>query len=279
MSYNGIFAHGNDLQAAELNEVLKSLWNHISGLELSNNSVDADHDLDVAPGACMDSTRTYLMRLPTTMIKQLDIPWAVGSTLGGMLDGVAPVANTWYNVFLFRRDTDGVVDVGFTVLLDPTADLPSGYTAWRLIGSMKTDGTTPGNWLGFSNIGADFRWKSPILDINVITAPGVTPASLHVLRVPIGREIWSLTNYYNVKSATFVRMYISDSNVDDEPPSLTDNTPPLSTTISPVSGGPFILGKFSCLTNTSSEIRVRFSATSVTFRGSCLGWIDPERQG
>ena len=48
--------------------------------------------------------------------------------------------NTWYHVHLIKRPVTGVVDVLFS--LSATAPtLPTSYTIFRRIGSMRTDGS------------------------------------------------------------------------------------------------------------------------------------------
>ena len=39
------------------------LSKYITGLEISNNSSDSDHDIDIAPGLCKDSTDTKVLEL------------------------------------------------------------------------------------------------------------------------------------------------------------------------------------------------------------------------
>lgn len=131
-----------------------SVTGGIVGLVLSNDT-DTDHDIQVSAGACVDSTGTVHMQLATAMTKQIDAAWAVGDDAGGLFSG--SVANsTLYNVFLIRKDSDGSIDVGFDTSAT-AANIPSGYTYYRWIGYVLTDGSanirnfTMGNdWLVFN---------------------------------------------------------------------------------------------------------------------------------
>jgi hypothetical protein len=57
----------------------------INNLEISNNSTDPDHDIDIAAGSCFDSTKTILLELTSGLTKKLDEPWAVGDNAGGRI--------------------------------------------------------------------------------------------------------------------------------------------------------------------------------------------------
>jgi hypothetical protein len=122
--------------------------NMITGLVQSNNVTDADHDIDISTGRAMDSTNAYLMRLTSGLTKQIDASWASGSGNGGLFSGTV-ANNTWYGVFLIRKDSDGSLDAGFDIS-PVAANIPGGYTAYRRIGWVLTDGSA--NILGFTDI-------------------------------------------------------------------------------------------------------------------------------
>jgi hypothetical protein len=160
-------------ELADASDILDSLqvlfWpeNMITGYTLANNVTDADHDVDVSTGRAMDSTNSFLMRLTSGLIKQIDASWAVGTNAGGMFTGTV-ANNTWYAVFAIRADADGSVDVGFDVS-PVAANIPGGYTAFRRIGWVLTDGSA--NILSFSDIelagGSTYReWSSLSQSLN-----------------------------------------------------------------------------------------------------------------
>lgn len=118
-------------------EVLALAKSHMPGLMLSNNATDADHDIDIATGEAVDSTASYLLKLTTGLTKQIDAVWAAGTNVGGLFSG-AVAADTWYYVFLIRKDSDGSLDAGFDTDIS-AANIPAGYTAYRRIGAVLTD--------------------------------------------------------------------------------------------------------------------------------------------
>ena len=111
----------------------------IDGLVLSNNSGQPLDDVDIAAGICVDSTAVDALELTATMIKQIDAVWAAGSDAGGMFTGSVG-NNTWYHLFLIKDITTGIVDAGFDTSV-VAANIPSGYTLYRRIGSVLTDGS------------------------------------------------------------------------------------------------------------------------------------------
>lgn len=105
---------------------------HLYGLTLSNNSVDATNDLDIASGTCRDSTNQYNMDL-VAMTKRLDATWSAGNG-NGMRDTGAIANGTWH-IFVIKDIVNEIVDV--LASLSPTAPtLPVGYTVFRRIGSI-----------------------------------------------------------------------------------------------------------------------------------------------
>lgn len=123
----------------------QSLAGHINGLVISNNTTDANNDIDISIGTCADSTKAYLLHLTSGLTKQLDAAWAAGTNAGG-LDTGSKAASTWYYVWLIRKDSNAAIDALFSLsATSPT--MPSGYTGKRRLGSIRTDGSS--NLLGF----------------------------------------------------------------------------------------------------------------------------------
>lgn len=125
---------------------------NIIGFTMSNGT-DADHDIDIATGSCFDSAGVNPLISGTVVTKQIDADWVAGSDAGGLLDySVAPVAaNTIYDLYLLRKDSNGTVDAGFlsnSRSIGPY--LPSGYTSVRWIGYVYTDASA--NIVPFSQV-------------------------------------------------------------------------------------------------------------------------------
>lgn len=112
----------------------------IVGMVLSN-STDTDHDISISAGACMDSTGVYHMANASAVVKRLDAAWAAGTAAGGLLNGSISTG-TLYNIYALRKDADATADFGFLADGDAIATYkPAGYTYYRWVGFVVTDGS------------------------------------------------------------------------------------------------------------------------------------------
>lgn len=127
---------------------------YISGLDPSNNTIDPNHDIDISPGSCRDSTDEINIKNKSTIIKKLDATWTEGDSLGGLANGVSLTINTWYHIHALGK-TNGTFDfiydtsvIASNALSDP-AVISAGYTSFKWLGAILTDGSSniiPGNW-------------------------------------------------------------------------------------------------------------------------------------
>jgi hypothetical protein len=117
----------------------------ISGLAISNNGSDSDHDIDIATGECRSDDDTGNIILSTALTKRGDASFAEGDDQGGMDTG-SIAADTLYFVYAIGK-TDGTADVLFTVT-DGSPTMPSGFTLKRKIGILRTDASA--NFLAFT---------------------------------------------------------------------------------------------------------------------------------
>jgi len=224
---------GNDGQIPVVNVGSSAMvwWapaGHINGLVISNNVTDSANDIDIATGEATDSGAAYVMKLTSGLTKQIDFTWAAGTDAGGLFSG-SVAADTWYHVFLIRKDSDGSLDAGFDTSVT-AANIPAGYTAYRLIDSVLTDISS--NIIAFSNRecghAIEKLWLDPPLDINVGNAG--TAAVLRTLSVPPSYQTTAILNVYvsQVASGTY-DFYMSPTDVNDEQASPT--TAPLAMAI------------------------------------------------
>lgn len=151
---------------------------HINGLTLSNGT-DTDHDIDIAVGSAGEDGGDLLV-LGTTLTKQIDAAWDVGTDEGG-LDTGAVAGNTLYAVWLIKRSDTQVVDALFsTSFTAPT--MPADYDEKRLIGAVCTDSSS--NIIQFVQVGDYFRYTSEIIqDVSDSTLADAT-FETGVLSVP-----------------------------------------------------------------------------------------------
>lgn len=107
------------------------------GFRVSNNTADADHDLDIAEGACMSWDRSTWLA-GSAMTKRLDAAWASGSGNGGLDTGSMPTSGVLYLYAIFHPSS-GVDYIGSTTGPTTGPSLPSGYTKYAYLGGWPTD--------------------------------------------------------------------------------------------------------------------------------------------
>jgi len=144
---------------------------------IANNSSDANNDIDISSGWCLDSTKTIKINILESITKQLDDIFAPGTNQGG-LDADTKAVDTWYHVFLIAKE-DGTSDVLFsTSSTNPT--MPTDYIYKRRIGSIKTDGN--GDIIPFIQDGDKFWWSTLVRDVN--TNATTSSRTLYTISVP-----------------------------------------------------------------------------------------------
>ncbi len=270
-----IVADGTDWEGQLWSETFEKF---LTGLTTSNNVTDAEHDIDVSPGSCNDSTDAIRIVLPVTMTKRIDAIWAAGNGAGGLASGATLGASTWYHLFIVL--VDGTVDAMF----DSSPICANGVannevTNFRRIGSVLTDPSS--NIVKYFQFGDRF-----IFDVARQTISTVTATAANVtISAPLGVET-TLLVYAQLAlisaSGTGVVFYMSLTSPDY-------GTPTVSATQhqqAMANPGPALDG-WSCTlhevkTNTSSQIKARGFATVGTSLGSVMfnviGWIDTRNQ-
>lgn len=190
--------------------------NHISGLTLSNNATDADHDLDIAAGKCRSLADDANITI-AAITKRIDAAWAVGTGEGGLDTGTV-ANNTAYAVHAIRRSDTGVSDVLISASFSaPT--MPADYDQRRLIGFVRTDGSA--NIVAFTQVGDYFRYRvRPNAEVsdNTLTTDTFETATLIVppsSLVHINVEL----NNTGATDSTSHRYVIRPNGADDAPTS------------------------------------------------------------
>jgi len=141
---------------------------YINGFTLTYNSVNT---LGIAAGQAKDSTNNYTIA-PAALSKTTAASWFPGNN-GGMGTGLSVTASTWYHVFAIING--GNHDVYFDTSLT-AANKPAGTTAFRYIGSIKTDAS--GHILPFYQVGQRFSWVTPPSDLNNYTGNSIGTVTL-----------------------------------------------------------------------------------------------------
>jgi hypothetical protein len=252
------------LQAVQLGQIPPLMRNYIAGLTLSNDGTNPNTQIDFAPGVAVDSTNTYSMSLPAVMVKTLQTSgvWTAGTGNNGLFSG-AKAASTWYHCFLIRNGSTGAVDAGFDTSVT-AANIPSGWTAYRRIGSVLTDASN--NIRAFSQFGDEFIWTTPTLDVN---ATGVAVGTTnYAVTVPPGVVVKALIQGGASNSGGSITFHLNC-------PGFNDVASGLAPTGS--SGGANLFataGRAYVRTNTSQQIQANTSLSNTSYRFAAYGWID-----
>jgi hypothetical protein len=231
---------------------------YLAGLTLSTAGSSAT--FSVAAGSATDSTNVSTMALSSAYSKTTSA-WALGTGVGSLDTGTI-ANNTWYHVFEIQRPDTGVVDV--LISLSATAPtLPTNYTLFRRIGSMKTNGSA--QWVAFYQVGDKFT----IAPVANYSASGGIALTLQTFSVPIGAVVEPLFTVYlgggggggtevQFAPGNNVASYSSVKNVDN------------SVANAIVVGGPVLP------TNTAAQLYIGVALWSGSPAGNITtyGWID-----
>jgi len=229
------------------------------GLGLSNDVSSPTSNINIATGEITDTSASYIMKLTAPLIKQIDNPWVAGTNAGGRFTA-SLLNDTWYHVFLIKKDSDGTLDAGFDTSIT-AANIPAGYTAYARLGSVLTTSNVLAPILGFQQFKDTFLWNAPTLDHDaLITSTRV----LIPLQAPLDINTKCSFNAYTTNSSYAV--YFSNPDVDDLIGSTT--VAPLSSFSNTTSPGGDLL---EIITDTSSQIAARASA-SANLKISTIGW-------
>lgn len=246
--------------------------NYIDGLILSNG-IDSDHDINIAIGECRNTGDTENITADSAFVKQIDATWTVGTAAGGRAAGVSLSNTTWYHVFAIGKADDGGFDFGFDTdiaasnLLADAAVIAAGFTTYRRIGSVLTDGSA--NIIGFSQYGDEFLWDAPPLDIDT-SVQGASAIS-YALSTPLGVKCIAMQNFYIGGGVASVGIYVTSLDQDDQNPTVILGRISVwfeSGEANEVAGG------IRTRTNTSSQIRIRSTDAATDIDAATIGYID-----
>ena len=237
---------------------------YLFGLTLSNDGGTPNTVLDISAGSCADSTNAVKITLGA-FTKSTAGAWAAGSGGNGMGTALTIANSTWYHVFAIINA--GAADVYFDTSIT-AANKPASTTAWRYIGSIRTNGS--GNINPFTQNGDEFLWKTSIRDANAVV-PLTTAVSL-LLTVPTGRQFTALFRAFYA-DASVASSGILFTSLDELDQAAVGGNISLS---SPQANTDFgNAGEFCKRTNTAGQIRYRSSVTtSNMITIYTYGWID-----
>lgn len=239
------------------------LRGYIGGMTLSNDGVTPNTILDISAGVATDSTNTVQISL-AAITKTTGGAWVSGSGNAGMGSGLTIANNTWYHVFAIING--GNADAYFDT--DPgAANKPAGTTAFRRVGSFKTDGSA--HIRAFIQSG-DFFWKLETIDYNSTAAQAMT---LTAFDVPSGIVVQPILSVVFLTTAANANTAVTVAPAGNSA---------LFSTIHQLGNG----GATSALlgnqvigpnTNTSSQINLAVTITSGALTSGQIrsgGWVD-----
>lgn len=263
-------ANAMDLTVSQIQGMLGSTEGYIYGLTLSNDSVDATNDIDIAAGRATDNQSGIVMVLATALIKQLDAAWAVGTNQGCLDTGT--VGNNTYHLFLIQRSDTEVEDV-LCSLSATSPTMPANYDRKRRIGSIVR---SAGAILPFVQHGNYFDWASPVNDLNV-TSTGTT-AVTRTLTLPVGIKIRARFTFDIDDAGTSNVIFAYASSLDQT--DVAASTSAFNLFIGLGSATRNNSSELNVWTNTSAQIRTRASASApgIAQRITTLGWMDMRGQ-
>lgn len=246
------------------------LYAYLQGLETANGT-DADHDIDVDPGVCADSTSARMMTLEAAMTKRIDATWVAGTGNGGLASGATLSTNSSYHLFLV--DVNGVIDVMF----DSSVTCANGVANnsvdyFRRIASMTTDSSA--NIVPYIQKGDLFTLMSSVNNLdNTISE---TTALIDV-SVPEGISFLATIGSTAMIAAGSPFSYlVLDSPLTTEIPSPDDSNSTIFLTISALESASSV--QIQILTDTSARIRLKFSQSgspvNMYVAINTIGWED-----
>jgi hypothetical protein len=134
-----------------------------------------------------------IINLKTTIRKDLESVWAVGDNQGGRASTVALVDDTWYHLFVIKKNAPGpVVDAGFDTALNAVNLLAdSGYSYYRRVGSFYYVDSTSKVRQFVHDLNSDYFLHNPAaLDGNYSVSVTPTITSVALLKgVPLGLAV------------------------------------------------------------------------------------------
>lgn len=255
-------SHGLTNSTNDLQIDIATQRGYLTGLTLSTAGSSTTFGISV--GVAVDSTAADFMKL-TSAYTKTTASWAVGSGNGGLDTGTTlGAANTWYHVHLIKRVDTGVVDVLFS--LSATAPtMPTNYTLFRRIGSMKTDGSK--NWILFSQLGDEFLWDVPVVDIAAGTASSTTGVGV-TLTVPTGVQVIAALTLRADFVTSGNALIISSPDVANTAASATNNN------LYVTAGNTPTFNAVEVRSNTSAVVRQRSDNTNLQYGIVTKGWRD-----
>lgn len=242
--------------------IVSSAINYMSGLGISNNAGTPNTKVDVATGVAIDSTNVVLMTLGSTGTVDFGASGANGLDTGSL------ASSKWYAILLIYGSSGTAVMATLEAAgssISPT--MPSGYTKYRYIGSVYSNGST--HIAAFKQFGQRFFWSSAVQDYTA-TPVFNTPTVVTTL-TPLG-----------IVTFPWVQIVVNDTGAASATSFINvGNTSTVPYTRAPVIAQaqagtiPNYVHFESIPTNTSAQMEIVSGNSTTQVAWNTLGWIDP----
>lgn len=246
-------------------------WGQLSGCSIT---VASTTSFTVSSGQAASSDNTTLMTLASGLTKLTGGTWVAGNNQNGLDTGTINAA-TWYHVYVIFNPTTLVVDVLFSTNAT-TPSLPSGFTKFRRVGSLRTGGTTA--LFTIIQNGDRFDYNGPVNFLNNVT-PGVTTAQTVTPLCPLGVITEVIIESVIADATTSdAAIWISSLAQTDLAVASASGTISMATSLAAATTDTALDG-LRIVTNLLSQIRYRLSQTTTTVYMSATGYIDRRGRG
>lgn len=225
---------------------ISALPGYITGCMASNDATTPNSVLDISGCVATDSANAMTLN-GAAITKSTAGAWAAGTGHNGMGSGLTVAASTWYHVC--AAVISGAYDVFFDTAVACT-HTPTGTTATRRIGSIKTDASS--NIIGFVQYGQTNYWTTQVTDASSVAT--FTAPTLVALTVPPGLSVFPIVS---------IRTSIGASMWSGLYSTATNNVG---------ANGTPVFDQFA--TNTASQIYFSFASTGSSFTAYTYGWRD-----
>ena len=162
-------------------------------ITIANNIADPNNDIDFGAGNFTFSDFSG-QAVASALTKRLDATWVAGTNQGG-LDTGAKTLNTWYHCYAIYNPTTLVADFIFSTNATTPNLLPSGFTKFKRVGSIKTNSSN--NILAFQQRKDYFEWKNVVLDLSLASV--VATRTNFPISTPLGIEVIA-----NIRAGSYV---------------------------------------------------------------------------
>jgi hypothetical protein len=243
------------------NAALQVVRGQIAGLNVTPSTTS----YSISAGQAADSNNVDYINLASAFSKTTSA-WAAGNGNGGLDTGTI-AASTGYHNYVIKNVSTQAVDSTFSLSASAPA-LPSGYTEYRRIGSLKTNASS--QFVPFTQNGDEFLLKTAVQESGTPIATGAGSGSLIISSVPSGVQVFAkiiAVLAYSTAGCNVV-IYSPDQGTQ------TVNSPGGFYQLSVNVNFSVVEIDLAVRTNTTQNLGYAASAAGSSLYIICYGWID-----